>query len=64
MTSSSKSSATAGVLSEFLPIYDQMSELNTKFADSEFGSKYGGLSLDPTFAKMGVLSTRFHRVTN
>jgi len=54
MNSSSRSSATAGILAEFLPIYDKMNDLNTKYADNEFGSKYGGLSLEPTFAKMGV----------
>jgi molecular chaperone GrpE (heat shock protein) len=54
MNTSSRSSATAGILAEFLPIYDKMNDLNNKYAEDDFGSKYSGLSLAPTFAKMGV----------
>lgn len=52
MNSNSQSSATAGILTEFLPVYDQMTSLKEKYPDS----KYGGLSLDPTLEKMGVTS--------
>ena len=54
MNSSNRSSATANVLSEFLPLYDKFVSLKEKYADSEFGSKYGSLSIEASFAKMGV----------
>jgi molecular chaperone GrpE (heat shock protein) len=54
MNSSSRSSATATVLAEFLPVYDKMSDLKEKYSSDQFGGKYGGLSMDSTFAKMGV----------
>lgn len=54
MNSSGRSSATAAVLSEFLPVYDKMNDLKAKFGGDDFGSKYSGLSMENTFAKMGV----------
>jgi len=54
MNSSSKSIAMAGVLRDFLPVYDKMEMLREKYQNDEFGSKYGGLSIGPTFTKMGV----------
>jgi len=54
MNSSSKSNALAGVLRDFLPVYDKMDSLKEKYASDEFGSKYGGLSIGSTFTKMGV----------
>lgn len=54
MASSNRSSATAGVLTEFLPVYDAMNVLHEKYAGDEFGGKYSGLSMGATFAKMGV----------
>lgn len=54
MNSSNKSSAMAGVLRDFLPVYDKMNSLKEKYVDDEFGSKYGGLTMVPTFSKMGV----------
>jgi molecular chaperone GrpE (heat shock protein) len=54
MNSSNKSNAMAGVLRDFLPAYDTMNELKVKYANDEFGSKYSGLSIGPTFEKMGV----------
>ncbi len=54
MNSSSKSNALAGVLRDFLPVYDRMDSLKEKYINDEFGSKYGGLSIGPTFSKMGV----------
>ena len=56
MNSSSRSSATAGVLADFLPVYDKMNQLKEKYANDDFGSKYGGLAVDTAFAKMGVKS--------
>ena len=41
-------------MADFLPAYDKMGELRAKYAGDEFGSKYGGLSIEDTFAKMGV----------
>lgn len=54
VNSSNRSSATASVLSEFLPLYDKFVSLKEKHAESEFGNKYGSLSIEATFAKMGV----------
>ena len=54
LNSSSRSSATASVLTEFIPIYDTLNDLKSKYADNEFGSKYGGLTMKPTFSKLGV----------
>mmetsp|Transcript_85616 Transcript_85616/g.247112 ORF Transcript_85616/g.247112 Transcript_85616/m.247112 type:complete len:266 (+) Transcript_85616:100-897(+) len=54
MNSSSKSNALAGVLRDFLPVYDRMDSLKEKYISDEFGSKYAGLSIGPTFTKMGV----------
>ncbi len=54
MNSSSKSNALASVLRDFLPVHDKMDSLKEKYTNDEFGSKYGGLSIGPTFAKMGV----------
>jgi molecular chaperone GrpE (heat shock protein) len=54
MNSSSRSSATAGALVGFLPIYDKFAELKEKYADEEFGNKYVSLSMEATFSKMGV----------
>jgi molecular chaperone GrpE (heat shock protein) len=41
-------------LADFLPVYDKLNELQEKNAEDEFGRKYGGLSMGPTFTKMGV----------
>jgi hypothetical protein len=35
-------------------VYDKLNQLKEKYANDDFGSKYGGLSMDATFAKMGV----------
>ena len=35
-------------------MYDQLNELKEKYADDEFGAKYSGLTMKPTFEKMGV----------
>lgn len=54
INSSNKSSSMANVLTEFLPLYDQFAAMRNQYAETEFGSKYGSLSLDVTFSKMGV----------
>ena len=54
MASSNQSSATAGVLAEFLPAYNAMQSLSEQYAGTEFGGKYSGLSMAASFAKMGV----------
>lgn len=54
MNTSSKTSALAGVLRDFLPVYDRTDFLKEKYMNNEFGSKYGGLSIGPTFTKVGV----------
>jgi molecular chaperone GrpE (heat shock protein) len=54
MNTSSRSSATAAVLTEFLPVYDKMNALKEAYADNEFGSKFSGLTMNPTFSKLGV----------
>ncbi|CAJ1955349.1 unnamed protein product [Cylindrotheca closterium] len=54
MNSSNKSSATASVLSEFLPLYDKFVSMREQYADTEFGSKYGYLTIVDAFDKMGV----------
>lgn len=54
MNSSSRSSANAAVLADFLPVYDEMNQLKEKYADDAFGSKYGGLSMEAALTKLGV----------
>eukprot|EP00980_Cylindrotheca_fusiformis_P030440 scaffold24812_cov171-Cylindrotheca_fusiformis.AAC.3 len=54
MNSSSRSSATAAALSDFLPVYDKFKELKEKYEGNEFGAKFGSLSMEASFAKMGV----------
>jgi molecular chaperone GrpE (heat shock protein) len=54
MNSSNRSSSTAVILSEFLPVHDKLNELKVKYADDDFGSKYSGISLGPSFSAMGA----------
>jgi molecular chaperone GrpE (heat shock protein) len=42
------------VLRDFLPSYDALNELQAKYANDEFGSKYSGLTLKKTFSNLGV----------
>jgi molecular chaperone GrpE (heat shock protein) len=42
------------VLRDFLPAYDTLNELNTKYANDEFGSKYIELNLKKSFSNLGV----------
>jgi molecular chaperone GrpE (heat shock protein) len=55
MATSSVSSATAGVLRDFLPIYDTLNSLHEKYANDEFGRSYTELTLGKTFANLGVV---------
>lgn len=56
IASTTKSSATAAVLRDFLPLYDKLNSLKEKYADDEFGSKYSELNLQQTFETLGVTS--------
>jgi molecular chaperone GrpE (heat shock protein) len=39
---------------EFVSLYDRLNELKEKYAGDDFGTKYNGLTMKPTFSKMGV----------
>jgi molecular chaperone GrpE (heat shock protein) len=39
---------------EFVTVYDRLNDLKEKYAGDEFGTKYSGLTMKPTFEKMGV----------
>lgn len=56
LQSSNKYSATAGVLTEFLPVLDKLEELRERYDGDEFGTKYSALAggLRGAFAEMGV----------
>lgn len=54
IASTSKASATAAVLKEFLPIYDNLNRLRDTYAEDEFGRKYSELNFEQTFATLGV----------
>jgi len=56
IASTSKASATASVLKEFLPIYDNLNQLKETYSEDEFGKKYSELNLEQTFATLGVTS--------
>ena len=56
LQSSNKFSATASVLSDFLPIYDTLLALKEVHGDDEFGKKYNALpgAIKTGFSAMGV----------
>jgi len=54
LQTSNKSTSKTNILKEFLPVYDRLDELNAEHGESEFGSKYGGLSLKNVFTSIGV----------
>ncbi|VEU34919.1 unnamed protein product [Pseudo-nitzschia multistriata] len=56
IASTSKASATAAVLKDFLPIYDTLNSLRETYSEDEFGRKYSELNLEQTFATLGVTS--------
>lgn len=35
-------------------MYDRLNELKEKYANNEFGLKYNGITMQPTFSSMGV----------
>lgn len=55
-SANNKSTATAVVLQNFLPVLEQLRESKTKYENDEFGQKYSALSSDfeKVFADMGV----------
>lgn len=54
IASTSRSSATAAVLKDFVPVYDKMNTLKETYSENEFGMKYSELNLQSTFATLGV----------
>lgn len=54
IASTTKASATAAVLKDFLPIYDTLNNLRGMFSEDEFGKKYSELNLQQTFTNLGV----------
>jgi len=54
IASTSRSSATAAVLKDFLPMYDKLNTLKETHAENEYGKKYSELNLQATFATLGV----------
>jgi len=56
LQSSNKYAATAGVLTEFLPVLDRLQALREQYDNDEFGAKYSALAggLRAAFTEMGV----------
>ena len=56
LNSSNKSSATAGILTNFLPVLDKLMALRQQYEQDEFGQQYNALSGDMrgVFSKMDV----------
>jgi len=54
IASTSQASATAAVLKDFLPMYDQLNTLKETYSDDEFGRKFSELNLQQTFSTLGV----------
>jgi len=57
MQSSDKSAASANVISEFLPILDELTILNEKYENNDFGKQYSGLktALESSLQRLGVV---------
>ena len=57
MQSSDSNSATAGLLVDFLPVWDKLQELEAKYGEDEFGMKYNPLpaAMRSAFSEMGVV---------
>jgi len=55
IASTSKNSATAAVLKDFLPIYDKLNTIKEKFSEDEFGRKFDQINLQQTFTTLGVI---------
>jgi len=56
LQSSNKYSATAGVLTEFLPVLEKLTDLSEQYEGDEFGTKYSALAggMRAAFTEMGV----------
>lgn len=56
LNSSSKYSATAATLAEFLPIMDKLEDLKQKYSEDEFGKLYNALpgAMKTAFMELGV----------
>ena len=56
LQSSNKYAATAGVLSEFLPVLDRLTSLREQYGEDEFGRKYAALAggMRTAFSDLGV----------
>jgi len=56
LQSSNKYAATAGILTEFLPVLDKLTNLRDQYNDDEFGQKYSALAggMKAAFTEMGV----------
>ena len=56
LQSSNKYAATAGVLTEFLPVLDRLLSLREQYGEDDFGSKYAALAggMRTAFTDLGV----------
>ena len=56
LNSSSRSAATANVLTQFLPVLDRLEELGAKYAMDDFGKQYNALpgAMRSAMVEMGV----------
>ena len=56
LQSSNKFAATSGVLTEFLPVLDKLTDLRNQYQDDEFGEKYSALAgnMQSVYTEMGV----------
>mmetsp|Transcript_21392 Transcript_21392/g.27657 ORF Transcript_21392/g.27657 Transcript_21392/m.27657 type:complete len:266 (+) Transcript_21392:131-928(+) len=57
LASSNKQGAVALTLTQFLPIYDTLDELNTAYSEDDFGKQYGALytSIKQAFSDLGAV---------
>jgi molecular chaperone GrpE (heat shock protein) len=57
MQSSDSNSATAGILADFLPVWDKLQALEAKHGEDEFGKGYNPLpaAMRSAFGEMGVI---------
>jgi molecular chaperone GrpE (heat shock protein) len=57
MQASDGNSATAGVLADFLPVWDKLQALEAKYGEDEFGKGYNPLpaAMRSAFGEMGVI---------
>jgi molecular chaperone GrpE (heat shock protein) len=57
MQASDGNSASAGILADFLPVYDKLLELEKAYGEDDFGKKYTPLpaAMKSAFGEMGVV---------